>query len=45
VSFGVLIDRPAVFAVDDDKKKEREGKVRYTKSQKVISQLFVGKHP
>ena len=49
-SFDVLIDkkRPAVFAVGDDKERERkgrEGKGTYTKSQDVIFQLFVGGHP
>ena len=47
-SFDVLIDeiRSAVFAVGDDKKKkEREGKGRYTKSQDVIFWLFVGRTP
>ena len=47
-SFDVLIDeiRTAVFAVGDDKKKkEREGKGRYTKSQDVIFWLFVGRTP
>ena len=50
-SFDVIIDkiRPVVFAVGNDKKKrkgkEREGKGRYTKSQDVIFQLFVGRTP
>jgi len=47
-AFGVLIDeiRPSVFAVGDDKKKkEREGKGRYTKSQDVIFWLYVGRTP
>jgi len=47
-SFDILIDeiRPSVFAVGDDKKKkEREGKGRYTKSQDVIFWLFVGRTP
>ena len=49
-SFDLLIDkiRPAVFAVSDDKKGEgkgRKGKGRYTKSQDVIFQLFVGRTP
>ena len=37
-SFDILIDeiRPSVFSVGDDKKK-KERKVRYTKSQDVIS--------
>jgi len=50
-SFDVLIDKiyPAVFAVGDDKEKGKErkgrGKGRYTKSQDVIFQLFVGRAP
>jgi len=45
-SFDVLIDkiRPAVFVAGCDKKK-RKGKGRYTKSQDVIFQLFVGRVP